>query len=43
MKVAIADHPNEHFPGDTRQLPATNVATKATPAHPAGPPPPTPQ
>jgi penicillin-binding protein 1A len=43
MKVAIADHPNEHFPGDTRPVPATNVATKTTPAHTAGPPPPTPQ
>ena len=43
MKVAIADHPNEHFPGDARPLPATNVATKTTAAHPAGPPPATPQ
>jgi penicillin-binding protein 1A len=43
MKVAIADHPNEHFPGDTRPVPATNVATKTTVTHPAGPPPATPQ
>src|SRR5271168_2284581 len=43
MKVAIADHPNERFPGDARPPPPTNVATKTTPAHPAGPPPPTPQ
>jgi penicillin-binding protein 1A len=43
MKIAIADHPNEHFPGDARQLPATNVAARTPAAHPAGPPPPTPQ
>ena len=43
MKVAIADHPNEHFPGDTRPTPATNVATKTTVTHPAGLPPATPQ
>lgn len=33
MKVAIADHPNERFPGDARPLPATNVATKTTVTH----------
>ncbi len=43
MKVAIADRPNEHFPGDARPTPATNVATKTTVAHPAGPPAATPQ
>ena len=43
MKVAIADHPNEHFPGDTRPAPPTNVATKNTVAHPSAPPPATPQ
>jgi penicillin-binding protein 1A len=43
MKVAIADHPNERFPGDARPFPATNVATKTTVTHPAGPPPATPQ
>jgi penicillin-binding protein 1A len=43
MKVAIADHPNERFPGDTRPTPPTNVATKTTVPHPAGPPPATPQ
>ena len=43
MKVAIADRPNEHFPGDARPTPATNVATKTTVAHPTGPPPATPQ
>jgi penicillin-binding protein 1A len=43
MKPAIADHPNEHFPGDTKPVPVTNVATKTTPTHPAGPPPATPQ
>jgi penicillin-binding protein 1A len=26
MKVAIADHPDEHFPGDVPKAPATNVA-----------------
>ena len=31
MKVAIADRPNEHFPGDVRPLPPTNIAS----AHPA--------
>jgi penicillin-binding protein 1A len=31
MKVAIADHPDEHFPGDIRPLPPTNVAS----THPA--------
>jgi penicillin-binding protein 1A len=29
MKVAIADRPNEHFPGDTRPLPPTNVASSS--------------
>ncbi len=43
MKVAIADHPNEHFAGDARPAPATNVATKTVPAHPTAPTPPTPQ
>ncbi len=43
MKVAIADHPNEHFPGDTRPVPPTNVATKTAVTHPSGPPPATPQ
>jgi penicillin-binding protein 1A len=43
MKVAIADHPNEHFPGDARPTPPTNVATRTTVAHPSGPPPATPQ
>jgi penicillin-binding protein 1A len=43
MKVAIADHPNEHFPGDARPTPPTNVATKNTVTHPSAPPPPTPQ
>jgi penicillin-binding protein 1A len=43
MKVAIADHPNERFPGDARPLPPTNVATKTTVTHPSGPPPATPQ
>ncbi len=34
MKVAIADRPDEHFAGDARPLPATNVArtTKRQPA-----------
>ena len=27
MKVAIADRPDEHFPGDVRQPPQTNVAS----------------
>jgi penicillin-binding protein 1A len=31
MKVAITDRPNEHFPGDVRSLPPTNIAS----AHPA--------
>ena len=31
MKVAIADRPDEHFAGDTRPLPATNVALKTEP------------
>ena len=26
MKVAIADHPDEHFPGDTKPMPPANVA-----------------
>jgi penicillin-binding protein 1A len=43
MKVAIADHPNERFPGDARPTPPTNVATKATVTHPSAPPPATPQ
>ncbi len=43
MKVAIADHPNEHFPGDARPTPPTNIATKATVTHPSAPPPATPQ
>jgi penicillin-binding protein 1A len=30
MKVAIADHPDEHFAGDTKPLPLVNVAKKAT-------------
>ena len=28
MKVAIADHPDEHFAGDVKQLPPVNVARK---------------
>jgi penicillin-binding protein 1A len=43
MKVAIADRPNERFPGDARPSPPTNVATKTTLTHPAGPPPAIPQ
>jgi penicillin-binding protein 1A len=43
MKVAIADHPNEHFPGDARPTPPANVATKTTVTHPVAPPPATPQ
>jgi penicillin-binding protein 1A len=31
MKVAIGDRPDEHFPGDIRQLPPTNLAS----THPA--------
>ncbi len=43
MKVAIADHPDERFPGDARPTLPTNVATKVTVTHPSAPPPPTPQ
>jgi penicillin-binding protein 1A len=38
MKVAIADRPDEHFAGDTRPLPATNVAIKAATTRPAAKP-----
>ena len=31
MKVAIADRPDEHFAGDVRPLPSTNVALKTAP------------
>jgi hypothetical protein len=43
MKVAIADHPDEHFAGDVRPPPPTNVATKNAIIHPTGRPPATPQ
>jgi penicillin-binding protein 1A len=36
MKVAIADHPDEHFAGDVRPLPSTNVALKTAATRPAG-------
>jgi penicillin-binding protein 1A len=36
MKVAIADHPDEHFAGDVRALPSTNVAVRTAPARLAG-------
>jgi penicillin-binding protein 1A len=35
MKVAIADRPDEHFPGDLRPPPPTNVARTAI-VHPVG-------
>jgi penicillin-binding protein 1A len=38
MKVAIADRPNEHFAGDTRPLPSTNVALKTNITRPASKP-----
>ncbi len=38
MKVAIADRPDEHFAGDTRPLPATNVAVKTATPRPAAKP-----
>jgi penicillin-binding protein 1A len=38
MKVAIADRPDEHFAGDTRPLPATNVALKTATTRPAAKP-----
>jgi penicillin-binding protein 1A len=37
MKVAIADRPDEHFPGDLRPPPATNLARTAI-VHPAASP-----
>jgi penicillin-binding protein 1A len=43
MKVAIADRPDEHFPGDVRKPPPINVATKTAVTHPTGRPPATPQ
>ncbi len=36
MKVAIADRPDEHFPGDVRQPPPTNVASSHPVVHSAG-------
>ncbi len=38
MKVAIADHPDEHFAGEVRPLPSTNVALKTPLPRPAGQP-----
>jgi penicillin-binding protein 1A len=38
MKVAIADRPDEHFAGDARPLPATNVALKTATPRPAAKP-----
>jgi penicillin-binding protein 1A len=38
MKVAIADHPDEHFAGDVRPLPQTNLALKTATTRPAGKP-----
>jgi penicillin-binding protein 1A len=38
MKVAIADRPDERFAGDTRPLPATNVAVKTATNRPTGQP-----
>jgi len=38
MKVAIADHPDEHFPGDVPKAPATNLATAHPAARPAATP-----
>jgi hypothetical protein len=38
MKVAIADRPNEHFAGDVRPLPSTNVALKTATTRPASQP-----
>ncbi len=38
MKVAIADRPNEHFAGDVRPLPSTNVALKTNTTRPASQP-----
>jgi penicillin-binding protein 1A len=38
MKVAIADRPNEHFAGDVRPLPSTNVAVKTATPRPASQP-----
>jgi penicillin-binding protein 1A len=35
MKVAVADRPDEHFAGDVRPLPATNVALKTSTTRPA--------
>jgi penicillin-binding protein 1A len=35
MKVAITDRPDEHFPGDVRPLPGTNLATAHPVARPA--------
>jgi penicillin-binding protein 1A len=37
MKVAIADHPDEHFPGDVRQPPPTNIASTHLAARPGAP------
>ncbi len=36
MKVAIADRPDEHFAGDVRPLPSTNLALKTATTRPAG-------
>src|ERR1700678_608871 len=38
LKVAIADRPNEHFAGDVRPLPSTNVALKTATTRPASQP-----
>ena len=38
MKVAIADHPDEHFPGDGPKVPATNLAVSHPAARPAATP-----
>jgi penicillin-binding protein 1A len=38
MRVAIADRPDEHFAGDLRPLPQTNVAVKTPTARPAAKP-----
>ena len=38
MKVAIADRPDERFAGDTRPLPATNVAVKTATTRPTSQP-----
>jgi penicillin-binding protein 1A len=38
MRVAIADRPDEHFAGDVRPLPQTNVAVRTPTARPAAKP-----